>query len=248
MIHIFPLSEGEFTVGHDKEFVPFSPANDTLTDRPTGSLHVEVQPFLVQTATDLIVLDTGLGLRQADGLLQIHENIRAAGFSPSDVSLVLHSHLHKDHAGGATYTDESGRTLPSFPNATYYLYRPEVDFALATGQPSFVPKNVENMLFHTEVAWLDGASGIITDNVQFFHTGGHSPQHIVFLITDGADKAFFGGDEAPQLKQLKIKYIAKYDFDGKKAMEIRTHYAEIGKVEGWQFLFYHDVKCPVAKL
>ena len=45
-----------------------------------------------------------------------------------------------------------------------------------------------------------------------------------------------------------MKYIAKYDFDGKKAMHLREQYAEKGKREGWEFLFYHDVKSAVAKL
>jgi dihydroorotase len=70
----------------------------------------------------------------------------------------------------------------------------------------------------------------------------------VYLIDDGTDKIFFGGDEAPQLKQMKIKYVAKYDYDGKKAMQLREQYAEQGIAEGWQFLFYHDVQTPVARL
>jgi hypothetical protein len=32
---------------------------------------------------------------------------------------------------------------------------------------------------------------------------------------------FFGGDDAPQLQQMKHRFVAKYDFDGKKAMELR---------------------------
>ena len=85
---------------------------------------------------------------------------------------------------------------------------------------------------------------IYTTSIQ----GGHSPQHIVYLIDDGEDKVFFGGDEAPQLKQMKIKYVAKYDYDGKKAMQLREEYAERGRAEGWQFLFYHDVGSPVSRL
>jgi glyoxylase-like metal-dependent hydrolase (beta-lactamase superfamily II) len=247
MIQVFPLSEGEFTVGHDKEFIPFTPGSN-LADRSTGSLHVEVQPFLVKTENDLIVLDTGLGQRTAAGTLQLTENIRNAGFAPEEVTLVLHSHLHKDHAGGATFTDEHGRPGPTFPNARYALYRREVDFALAKGSPAFSVARTEEMLLHCDIQWLDGDSGYVTDHVQFFHTGGHSPYHIVFLIENEGGTVFYGGDEAPQLKQMKFKYIAKYDYDGRKASEIRARYAETGAREGWLFLFYHDVKCPTARL
>jgi hypothetical protein len=89
---------------------------------------------------------------------------------------------------------------------------------------------------------------MIDDYIKYTHSGAHCPEHIVFLVTDGADKIFFGGDEAPQLKQMKIKYVAKYDHDGKKAMALREQYAEQGRSEGWQFLFYHDIPKPIAKL
>jgi hypothetical protein len=47
---------------------------------------------------------------------------------------------------------------------------------------------------------------------------------------------------------MKMRYVARYDFDGKKAMALREQYAEKGRAEGWQFLFYHDVKMPVSRL
>lgn len=247
MAKIFPLSEGVFTVGHDKQFVPFAQDADELTDRPTGSLLVEIQPFLVVTGKDVIVLDTGLGYTQ-NGVLQIHDNLKKHGYQPEDVTKVLLSHLHKDHAGGVVYKDEQGYVKNTFPNAEYYIYKPEVEFAMEQGYPSFHTDQIEPLLTSPQVNWLAGAEGSIDDYIKYYHSGGHSPQHIVYLIEDGDDKIFFGGDEAPQLKQMKIKYVAKYDYDGKKALALREEYAEKGKADDWQFLFYHDVGTPVAKL
>jgi len=248
MARIYPLSEGVFTIGHDKIFHPFNPSTDELNDRPTGSLLVEVQPFLIVTEKDVIVVDTGLGFQNADGTLQIHHNLRQVGFEPSQVTRVLLSHLHKDHAGGSTFRDSRGVMRPSFENAAYYIYRNEADFALKTGFPSFIPEEIEPLFSSGQVRWLDGEKGDIEGFIHFEHSGGHSPEHIVFLVEDGEEKIFFGGDEAPQLKQMKMKYIAKYDYDGKKAMALREQYATRGRQEGWQFLFYHDVAKPIASL
>ncbi|MBA3828766.1 MAG: MBL fold metallo-hydrolase [Taibaiella sp.] len=248
MAKIFPLSEGVFTVGRDKEFVPFNMQSDELNDRPTGSLLVEVQPFLVVTDKDLVVFDMGLGFTGSDGELMIHTNIRDHGYQPADVTKVLMSHLHKDHSGGVVYKDSSGIIKTTFPNADYYIYRPEADYALQTGYPSYHPAELEPLLSSTQVKWLDGEDGLIDGYIGYTHSGGHCPQHIVYLLDDGVDKIFFGGDEAPQLKQLKMKYIAKYDYDGKRSMQLREQYAQQGKKGGWQFLFYHDVKTPVANL
>ena len=248
MAKIFPLSEGQFTIGHDKVFIPFDLEKDILNERAKGSLLVEVQPFLVITDKDVIVLDTGLGFRNSNGKLMIHENVFAHGYGPGDVTKVLLSHLHKDHAGCLTYKDEQGNDQPTFPNADYYIYGPEAEFALKIGKPSYYPHDLEPILTTDRVKWLNGETGIIDDYITYRHSGGHSPQHIVYLLDDGTDKVFFGGDEAPQLKQMKMKYVAKYDFDGKRAMELREQYGEEGRKEGWQFLFYHDIKTPVAQL
>lgn len=245
---IVPLSEGEFTVGHDKVFVPFNEATDELNDRARGSLLVEVQPFLVQTSSDILILDTGLGFKNADGQMMIHAALAAAGYSPEQVTKVLLSHLHKDHAGGMMLEDKSGMFKPVFPNATYFIYRPEAELALRDGFPSYRPEDLEPLIATGQVSWLDGAAGTIDGYIHFTHSGGHSPQHIVYLIEEAGEKIFFGGDEAPQLKQMKVKLIAKYDHDGRKAMELRESYAARGHAEDWQFLFYHDVKQPVAKI
>lgn len=247
MAKVFPLSEGVFTVGHDKQFVPFNVSDDELTDRPTGSLLVDILPFLVVTDRDVILFDTGLGYKGEDGVLQIHANLRKHGYEPDDVTKVLMSHLHKDHAGGVVYED-NGTVKTTFPSADYYIYRAEAEFALAKGLPSYFPDQLEPLFASGQVQWLDDEEGMIDGYIKYTHSGGHCPEHIVYLIDDGESKVFFGGDEAPQLKQMRIKYVAKYDYDGKKALALRQQYAAEGKEEGWEFLFYHDVQSPNARL
>ncbi len=245
---IFPLSEGEFTIGHDKAFVPFDTAQDVLNERPVGSLLVEIQPFLIVLDGQVILLDTGLGFADRNGRMQLHANLARHGYNSGDVTKVLLSHLHKDHAGGLLETDVSGIVRPSLPSATYYIYRAEADYALETGYPSYHPAELQPLFASGQVVWLDGEEGRIDEHITFRHSGGHCPQHIVFLIEDGQETIFYGGDEAPQLRQMKLKYVAKYDYDGKKAMQLREQWAEEGRKNGWTFLFYHDVKSPIARL
>src|SRR3954465_8838068 len=98
---VIPLSEGSFTIDKTKLFVPFDENSDELQERPKGSLLVEVQPFVVITSEDVLLLDTGLGFEK-NGILQLHQNLMNAAINPSEITKVLLSHLHKDHAGGAT--------------------------------------------------------------------------------------------------------------------------------------------------
>jgi glyoxylase-like metal-dependent hydrolase (beta-lactamase superfamily II) len=248
MLQLHPLSEGEFTIGHDKIFVPFDATTDILENRPTGSLLVQVQPFLIITETDFILLDTGLGFHLPNGKLQIHANLAKLGIVPTQITKVILSHLHKDHAGGISYINRFGFRELTFPNAKYIIYQAEFDYAMENTTASYLQDEFaflaqsENADFYTE------ENGEIVPGITHQFSGGHSAHHQIIKITDGVETIFFAGDEASQMKQLKIRYIAKYDFNGKLAADLRDTYAKEGKENGYTFLFYHDNKLPYCKL
>ncbi|HYK57311.1 MAG TPA: MBL fold metallo-hydrolase [Flavisolibacter sp.] len=244
---IIPLSEGSFTIDKTKLFVPFDEAEHALNERPVGSLLVEVQPFVVVTSKDVLLLDTGLGFNDAaDGKMQLHGNLRKAGIQPEQVTKVLMSHLHKDHAGGLSL--QSDHSKLSLPNATYYVQKRELDFALEKGLPSFIPEEFEVLQTASRVEFLHDDEGVIDNYITYYHTGAHSPHHQVFWIREGDKTVFFGADDAPQLQQMKVRYKTKYDYEPDKAMQLRREWWEQGNKEGWTFLFYHDIKSPVFPL
>ena len=240
---IIPLSEGTFTIDKTKLFVPFDDATDNLQARPAGSLLVEIQPFVIITSKEILLLDTGLGFEK-NGTLQLHQNLMDAGIKPSEVTKVLMSHLHKDHAGAVGIEREGLGGRLSLPNATYYLQQTELAFAFEKGFPSFITDELVCLQNAEQVVLLEG-NGTIDDYIHFEITGAHSPHHQVFWIKENEETIFYGADDAPQLQQMKHKFAAKYDYDGKKAMELRQQWWERGEKEKWTFLFYHDVKNPV---
>ena len=91
--------------------------------------------------------------------------------------------------------------------------------------------------------WLTEDEGIIDGYIKYQMTAAHCPFHQVFWIEDNNEIYFFGGDDAPQLQQMKSKFVAKYDYNGKKCMELRNYWWQTG-AEKWTFLFYHDIKTP----
>lgn len=244
-MQIIPLSEGSFTIDQTKRFIPFDDAKHSMSNRPSGSLLVEIQPFVVITRNDVILLDTGLGFHNHDGNLQIHQNLLNADINPMDVTMVLFSHLHKDHAGGAGLENKLLHQYHvSFPNARYYVQEKELAFAFEKGEPSFITKELEVFRHMDKLVLLNG-NGQINEQVSYELSGGHSPFHQVFWIREDGETIFFGGDEAPQLHQMKSRFIAKYDYDGKRAMELRQQWWAEG--QDWTFLFYHDIRKPFLK-
>jgi len=223
-MRIHPLSEGSFSIDQTKVFVPFDTQTEQIQDRPKGSILVEIQPFVVITEKDIILLDTGLGYMNAKGVLQIH------------------------HAGGMSYVDVvSKERYVSFPYATYYVQKREFDLALTNPTASYIKEQFEFLADFSKVVWLTDDQGIIDDSIHYLLTGGHCPYHQVAWIKEDGEQFFFGADVAPQLQQLKSKFVAKYDMDGKLAMEWRQKWWEQGQEEGWQFAFYHDIKHPLLK-
>ena len=243
---IIPLSEGSFTVDRTKVFVPFDKATDELQQRAIGSLLVEIQPFAVVTGKDVLLLDTGLGFHTKDGRMQLHQNLLNNGIDPGSITKILLSHLHKDHAGGIQDIKNNIPEL-SFPNATYYVNRKELDFARENKNSSYIPEDFTLLNSTAKLVLLDD-EGMIDDHIRYEMSGAHCPYHTVFWITEDDQTIFYGGDVAPQLQQMKNRFIAKYDFDGRKCMELRTQWWEQGKADHWTFLFYHDIKSPTISL
>jgi len=242
---IIPLSEGTFTIDKTKLFIPFDEGADDLQARSTGSLLVEIQPFVVITSKDILLLDTGLGFADKEGKMQIHSNLAKEGINSSDITKVLLTHLHKDHAGGVSENKDHSQL--SFPNARYYVQERELNFAFEKGFPSFIIEELAALKNSGHVVFLKENNGTIDNYIDYKVTAAHSPFHQVFWIKGNNETVFFGGDDAPQLQQMKHRFVAKYDFDGRKAMELRREWWEKGANEKWSFLFYHDVKTPVYR-
>ena len=242
---IIPLSEGSFTIDKTKVFVPFDGSLEELQNRPKGSILVEIQPFVVVTDNDIILFDTGLGYLNKEGILQIHDNLMKIGIDPSSVTKVFMSHLHKDHAGGMSYVHPIHQErFISFPYAKYYIQKREFDLAMSGQSASYLSDQVEILSEFSGVEWLTEDQGTIDNLIHYQLTAGHSLYHQAAWVKEGDTTFFFGGDVAPQLQQMKSKFVAKYDLDGKKSMEWRQLWWDLGKIENWTFAFYHDIKYP----
>ena len=97
------------------------------------------------------------------------------------------------------------------------------------------------------VHFVEG-SGQLNKEVSYEFTGGHSENHQVFLIRDEEETIFFGADILPEPEQLLRKFMAKYDFDGRKAMELRQEYGIRAAEENWECLFYHAKSKAIARV
>ena len=174
---IIPLSEGAFTIDKTKKFISFDINKDDLQQRTKGSLLVEIQPFAVITSSDILVIDTGLGLTDEKGQLQIHKNLAANGINATDVTKVLLSHLHKDHSGGMAYPNKK---IAAFENAEYFINKNHWNFAMENASSSYKKENFLFLENNPRLHFVEGDGDI--DYMNEFILGNNDAKFLQNLV------------------------------------------------------------------
>ncbi|MDQ6611984.1 MAG: MBL fold metallo-hydrolase, partial [Gemmatimonadota bacterium] len=212
--------------------------------------------LLVEHADELVLIDTGAGNKEnqkfhdiyvienagAEGRTALEDGVRAAGFTPEDVTLVINTHLHFDHAGGNTFVDGEGRTAASFPNARYTVQRGEMNWATHTNErtgASYFNRNWQSIVDAGKMNLMD-APGDILPGVSVIHTPGHTPFHQSVLLTSNGETACFLGDVCPTTHHLPLPWIMGYDVEPLVTLETKRHLLKRALDEGWLLIFEHD--------
>jgi glyoxylase-like metal-dependent hydrolase (beta-lactamase superfamily II) len=214
--------------------------------------------LLIEHPDGLVLIDSGAGNKENEkfygiygienspisgvGPTQLESALGQAGFDPADVTLVINSHLHFDHAGGNTRKDAAGEVVASFPNARYVIRRGEWDWAHRTNErtsASYFPHNFDPLMAAGVVELVDSDADILP-GVSLRRTPGHTPHHQGILIESGAERYFYLADLAPTTSHVPLPWIMGYDVEPLVTLETKRQlWAEAAR-EGWTMVFEHD--------
>jgi glyoxylase-like metal-dependent hydrolase (beta-lactamase superfamily II) len=218
--------------------------------------------LLVEAPNALVLIDTGIGNKEDEKFRKIYgvENegdptrledaIRHAGFEPSDVDIVLDTHLHFDHAGGNTMRDPEGRILPAFPGARYVVQEGELDFAKSTNERIRASYLETNHAPITDAGLWDLVRGEaeVTEGVHVIPTPGHTPHHQSVLVRSGGETACFLADVCPTSAHLPLPWIMGYDLEPLVTLESKRGLWTRALEERWLLVFEHDPVVPWGRL
>lgn len=240
---IIPLKEGNFSASKTKDFTLLTSENrDTVK-----GIKMSVQPFLIITKNDYILLDAGIGWKDETGKSVLAAILEEHNISPDQITKLLLSHLHKDHIDGTIRLTDNGFE-PVFPNAEIYIQSRELDFARENeGNPSFDFMVLEKLIQLPNIIWMNENKGQINDEISYEVVGGHTPFMQVFWIRENEETVFYGADDLPQASYLKYHLAYKSDFDGRKAMALRLAWEKDAKENHWKVLLYHDLDQSVIE-
>jgi glyoxylase-like metal-dependent hydrolase (beta-lactamase superfamily II) len=153
-----------------------------------------VHAFALRTAGALVLVDTGLGdfppYRPWAVSTSGDEALAVAGVERDEVSVVVHTHLHADHAGGAVIGGE-----PRFPNAGHIVHPADwTFFEAADDEEDFAARHAMQVLLERGMLDLAPEDRTVAPGVEVVHSPGHTPGHRSVIVRSGGEGLLLTGD------------------------------------------------------
>ncbi len=261
------LSEGKFEVFDDGHINRLSAnvqekkgKNRNSIFAPSNSAIVGINPVLVSNGDEHIIIDPGLGWGLDTGsdytdVSNIRTNLQIFNLAPANITHVILTHLHYDHAAGSSYSGENSAILPTFPNATYHLHEKEWKYALTQTDTEQKEKGAGYYLddFYRLIA--DQKVNLINENmyevlsgVSILWTGGHTPGHQIVRLGRKNNYAYYLGDLLPSEHHLNHYGLHQMDVDPVQAKKKKVQLLRQAHKEQAVMLFYHSKYAQSGKL
>jgi glyoxylase-like metal-dependent hydrolase (beta-lactamase superfamily II) len=187
--------------------------------------------------------------------LQTHllQALAERGFKPEDVTHVILTHLHFDHAGGATRQDpQSGRIVPSFPKARYFVQQRNLETALNPNRrekASYLAANIQPLLDSQQLELLTGPTEEVLPHVAVTLSEGHTAGMQVVWVQDGNSCLLYGADLIPTHAHVRLPWVMGYDLQPLTLIEEKEQVLKRLLSFSSSYLFFeHDPYMDAAQL
>jgi glyoxylase-like metal-dependent hydrolase (beta-lactamase superfamily II) len=213
--------------------------------------------LLVEDGNRLILIDTGMGNKQAEkffGYYYLHgddsleKSLNKHGFTKNDITDVVLTHLHFDHCGGAIEYDEKKENLiPAFKNANYYSNEKHWHWAVNPNpreKASFLKENILPIQQSGQLQFI--AKGqLIHPNISLIEVNGHTEAMMLPLIEYKNTTVAYMADLIPSKAHLPLPYIMSYDMRPLQSLTEKELILNRAIENNWTLFFEHDkaVEC-----
>jgi glyoxylase-like metal-dependent hydrolase (beta-lactamase superfamily II) len=212
-----------------------------------------------------VLIDTGAGNKEpakfrdiyslenqgAAGRTRLEDGLAELGVRPEEVTWVINTHLHFDHAGGNTFVEApDGAPRIAFPNARHVVQRGELEFG---GRPneriaaSYLTRNYDAVTQAGAWTLLEGPAQVLP-GIRALHTPGHTPHHQSIVIEDRGEVACFLADLIPTTAHLPLPWIMGYDLEPLVTLESKRELLAMAWEEQWLLIFEHDAHTGMGRL
>jgi glyoxylase-like metal-dependent hydrolase (beta-lactamase superfamily II) len=223
-----------------------------------GRIQLDTNCLLIRTGDELVLVDTGNGPKMDAKEREIFDlapdnplvdNLAAAGVRPEDVTLVLLTHLHMDHVGGATRL-AGEEVVPAFPNARVAVQRVEWEDALHNRshmRTSYRLENLRPLQESGRLRLLDGDAEP-APGLSVHVTGGHTRGHHCVFVRSGGETLWLPADICPTPAHFRPPYNMAYDMEPYETMRVKAELLHRAAAEGWLVAFDHEPERKVVRV
>jgi glyoxylase-like metal-dependent hydrolase (beta-lactamase superfamily II) len=171
------------------------------------------------------------------------------GLAAGDIDTVVLTHLHCDHAAGAT-RDGAGGPEPAFPHARYIVNALEWEDAIDPDARSAAAYRRDDFVPLEEAGQVDlvGDSHEVADGVVLVRTGGHTRGHSMVMVETGEGTAAYPADLIPIRHHARVPYIAGVDTFPLEMIDQKEKFLSKAAEENWIVILDHDTEGNIGRI
>jgi glyoxylase-like metal-dependent hydrolase (beta-lactamase superfamily II) len=191
-----------------------------------NQIEMSLRIFCVKTEHKTILLDTGIGAYHNDqfnqrfGIAHASPNLssqlsEALNSNNNDITDIVLTHLHFDHAGGLLSPD--GKSV-SYPKARLHLHKKHYQYSLhpterdkGSFQAEYLERAIDYYRDQNLIQWHDHFEGVLLEDdtyqLRFKTSHGHTP----YQVLPYDSKMIYMGDLLPTAHHLNLPWVMGYD-------------------------------------
>ena len=223
-------------------------------------IRLNMNCLFVETPTEKILIETGIGDKWSakqrsmygiDRQRLLSETLQSqTGAAADEITIVVNTHLHFDHAGGNTMLDAQGKSVPTFLNARYFVSRAELEHAehpTERDRASYLPENWRPMVESGQLETKDSDYEVVP-GLRMETVAGHNRSMQCWRL-ERAGKTIFGfADLVPMRAHVRLPWIMGYDLYPLETLSAKKELLPQAARENWICMFYHDPDEPLCRL
>jgi glyoxylase-like metal-dependent hydrolase (beta-lactamase superfamily II) len=198
-------------------------------------------PVLVNTGSELVLFDGGNPPERRPNAGQLVETLSAAGYEPSQIDVVVVTHMHPDHIGGLMADG-----APVYPNARYVTGEAEYDFWSKDERLSGPTENAARLVQSNVVPLAEQITfikdeGEVVPGIRGLAAFGHTPGHMAYHIESDGRRLLLWADTANHyvMSVQRPDWHVRFDMDKEAAALTRRRVFDLAAADRIPVTGYH---------